>query len=174
MLCNIEILKTSLNDLILNMVLRDASASKNCHFKDCYLSKKGGQKIRVWLDPPPLIRAMPERKRFFFIDVFPNLALFSATFVTIVTAAYFFWLHWHHLTNYRCLYANKSILPLLKPPETAPNWPFVYVILTITILIILILHIIHVIHMFILFIPLPLIYWPGAGAGTARLTRSNS
>ena len=27
---------------------------------------------------------------FFFIDVFPNLAPFSATFVTIVTAAYFF------------------------------------------------------------------------------------
>ena len=22
--------------------------------------------------PPPIIRAMPERKRFFFIDVFPN------------------------------------------------------------------------------------------------------
>ena len=30
-----------------------------------------GQKIRAWVDPPPLIRAMPERKRFFFIDVFP-------------------------------------------------------------------------------------------------------
>ena len=32
---------------------------------------KEGQKIRAWVDPPPLIRAMPERKRFFFIDVFP-------------------------------------------------------------------------------------------------------
>ena len=28
-------------------------------------------KIRAWVDPP-LIRAMPERKLFFFIDVFPN------------------------------------------------------------------------------------------------------
>ena len=33
---------------------------------------KKGQKIRAWVEPPPtLIRAMPERKRFFFIDVFP-------------------------------------------------------------------------------------------------------
>ena len=33
-----------------------------------------GQKIRVWVDLPPLIRAMPERKRFFSIDVFPKCA----------------------------------------------------------------------------------------------------
>ena len=34
---------------------------------------KKGQKIRAVLDPPPpLIRAMPERKRFFSIDVTPN------------------------------------------------------------------------------------------------------
>ena len=33
--------------------------------------KKRGQKIRAWVDPPPIIRAMPERKRFFSIDVFP-------------------------------------------------------------------------------------------------------
>ena len=33
---------------------------------------KEGQKIRAWVDPPPLIRAMPERKRSFSIDVFPN------------------------------------------------------------------------------------------------------
>ena len=26
---------------------------------------KKGQKLRAWVDPPPLIRAMPERKRFF-------------------------------------------------------------------------------------------------------------
>ena len=26
---------------------------------------KEGQKIRAWVDPPPIIRAMPERKRFF-------------------------------------------------------------------------------------------------------------
>ena len=28
---------------------------------------KKGQKIRAWVDPPPT----PERKSFFFIDVFP-------------------------------------------------------------------------------------------------------
>ena len=33
---------------------------------------KKGQKIRAWVDPPPYIRAMPKRKRFFSIDVFPN------------------------------------------------------------------------------------------------------
>ena len=34
---------------------------------------KKGQQIRAWVDPPhPLIGIMPERKRFFFIDVFPN------------------------------------------------------------------------------------------------------
>ena len=27
---------------------------------------KRGPKIRAWVDPPPLIQAMPERKRFFF------------------------------------------------------------------------------------------------------------
>ena len=33
---------------------------------------KEGQKIRAWVDPhPPIIRAMPERKRFFSIEVFP-------------------------------------------------------------------------------------------------------
>ena len=33
---------------------------------------KEGQKIRAWVDPPPLIRAMPEGKRFFSIEAFPN------------------------------------------------------------------------------------------------------
>ena len=36
---------------------------------------KKGQKIRAWVDPPPphpYIRAMPKRKRFFSIDVFPK------------------------------------------------------------------------------------------------------
>ena len=37
-----------------------------------YFLKKG-QKIRAWGDPPPIIRAMPERKRFFSIEAFPNL-----------------------------------------------------------------------------------------------------
>ena len=32
---------------------------------------KEGQKIQAWVDPPPIIRAMPERKRFFSIDPFP-------------------------------------------------------------------------------------------------------
>ena len=32
---------------------------------------KEGQKIRAWVDPPSIIRAMPERKRFFSIEVFP-------------------------------------------------------------------------------------------------------
>ena len=34
---------------------------------------KEGQKIRAWVDPPPLIRAMPERKHFFFIEAFPKI-----------------------------------------------------------------------------------------------------
>ena len=33
---------------------------------------KRGQKIRAWVDPPPLIRAMPERKRFFPLMSFLN------------------------------------------------------------------------------------------------------
>ena len=34
---------------------------------------KKGQEIRAWVDlPSPLIRAMAERKRFFFIEAFPN------------------------------------------------------------------------------------------------------
>ena len=35
---------------------------------------KKGQTIRAWVlgRPPPLIRAMPERKRFFSTDVFPK------------------------------------------------------------------------------------------------------
>ena len=32
---------------------------------------KEGQKIRAWVDPPPIIWAMPERKRFFSMDLFP-------------------------------------------------------------------------------------------------------
>ena len=34
---------------------------------------KEGQKIRAWVyPPPPLIRVMPERKRFFSIEAFPK------------------------------------------------------------------------------------------------------
>ena len=36
---------------------------------------KEGKKIWAWVDPPPLIRAMPERKRFFSIEVFPYTTL---------------------------------------------------------------------------------------------------
>ena len=39
-----------------------------------------GQKIRAWVDPPPIIRAMPERKRFFAVDVFPYFK--DSTFAT--------------------------------------------------------------------------------------------
>ena len=46
---------------------------------------KEGQKIRAWVDPPPIIRAMPERKRFFFIDVFPKyVCLFSLNYYLAV------------------------------------------------------------------------------------------
>ena len=33
---------------------------------------KEGQKIQAWVDPPPLIQAMPERKHFFLREVFPK------------------------------------------------------------------------------------------------------
>ena len=36
---------------------------------------KKDQKIRAWVDLPPIIRAMPERKRFFAVDVFPYRAI---------------------------------------------------------------------------------------------------
>ena len=41
---------------------------------------KEGQKIWAWVDPPPIIRAMPERKRFFSIDAFPNKIRFSISY----------------------------------------------------------------------------------------------
>ena len=40
---------------------------------------KKGQKIRARVDTPPLIWAMPERKRFFFIEVFPNHSVYTIT-----------------------------------------------------------------------------------------------
>ena len=36
---------------------------------------KEGQKNRAWVDPPPIIRAMPERKRFFSADPFPYITI---------------------------------------------------------------------------------------------------
>ena len=32
---------------------------------------KEGQKIRAWVDPPPLFRKCPEENVFFFIEAFP-------------------------------------------------------------------------------------------------------
>ena len=53
-------------------VKNDQKVSNNMILMSKYKGKHGGkkgQKIRAWVDPP-LIRAMPERKRFFSIDVF--------------------------------------------------------------------------------------------------------
>ena len=41
---------------------------KNCHFKGCYLAKKGGQKFRAWVDPPtPLFGQCPKENVFFLL-----------------------------------------------------------------------------------------------------------
>ena len=56
-------------------VKNDQKVSNNMILMSKYKGKHGGkkgQKIRAWVDPPPYIRAMPKRKRFFSIDVFPN------------------------------------------------------------------------------------------------------
>ena len=51
---------------------------------------KKGQKIRARVDTPPLIWAMPERKRFFSIEVFPKnnkiIRLYSKTFFLNITS----------------------------------------------------------------------------------------
>ena len=50
-------------------VKNDQKVSHNMILMSKYKGKHGGkkgQKIRAWVDPPPIIRAMPERKRFFF------------------------------------------------------------------------------------------------------------
>ena len=65
-------------------VKNDQKVSNNMILMSKYKGKHGGkkgQKIRAWVDPPrpPLIRAMPERKRFFSIDVFPNQGLKMAS-----------------------------------------------------------------------------------------------
>ena len=49
-------------------VKNDQKVSNNMILMSKYKGKHGGkkgQKIRAWVDPPPIIRAMPERKRFF-------------------------------------------------------------------------------------------------------------
>ena len=56
-------------------VKNDQKVSNNMILMSKYKGKHGGkkgQKIRAWVDPPPYIRAMPERKRFFSIEVFPK------------------------------------------------------------------------------------------------------
>ena len=50
-------------------VKNDQKVSNNMILMSKYKGKHGGkkgQKIRAWVDPPPYIRAMPKRKRFFF------------------------------------------------------------------------------------------------------------
>ena len=62
-------------------VKNDQKVSHNMILMSKYKGKHGGkkgQKIRAWVDPPPYIRAMPERKRFFSIDVFPYGHTFSS------------------------------------------------------------------------------------------------
>ena len=54
-------------------VKNDQKVSNNMILMLKYKGKQGrkkGQKFRAWVDPPPLIRAMPERKRFFFLLMF--------------------------------------------------------------------------------------------------------
>ena len=50
---------------------------------------KKGQKIRAWVDPPPIIRAMPERKRFFTIAVFPKNSIQSDILSRFSSFSYF-------------------------------------------------------------------------------------
>ena len=39
-----------------------------------HFQKRGPKNLGMgWVDPPPIIRAMPERKRFFSIDPFPHV-----------------------------------------------------------------------------------------------------
>ena len=55
-------------------VKNDQKVSNNMILMSKYKGKHGGkkgQKIWAWVDPPPYIRAMPERKRFFSIEAFP-------------------------------------------------------------------------------------------------------
>ena len=55
-------------------VKNDQKVSNNMILMSKYKGKHGGkkgQKIRAWVDPPPYIRAMPERKLFFSIEAFP-------------------------------------------------------------------------------------------------------
>ena len=46
--------------------------SKKCYFKDYYLVKKRGKKIRAWVDPPPLFGQCPKENIFFSVEVFPK------------------------------------------------------------------------------------------------------
>ena len=88
-------------------VKNDQKVSNNMILMSKYKGKHGGkkgQKIRAWVDPTPLIRAIPERKRFFSIDVFP------------------YQIHWN---NWKSLIAppadHRSSAPLLGPRQTGPE-----------------------------------------------------
>ena len=68
-------------------VKNDQKVSNNMILMSKYKGKHGGkkgQKIRAWVDPhPPIIRAMPERKRFFSIEAFPYVILFGPVFLSL-------------------------------------------------------------------------------------------
>ena len=63
-------------------VKNDQKVSNNMILMSKYKGKHGGKKglkIRAWVDPPPPLWAIPERKRFFSIDVFPYLVLSASS-----------------------------------------------------------------------------------------------
>ena len=63
---------------------------------------KKGQKNRAWVDPPYLIWAMPERKRFFPIDVFPYVQPQNYIFYT-------FWSHaGRHIRQFQFVISNTG------------------------------------------------------------------
>ena len=45
------------------------SLSKKCYFKDYYLVKKRGQKIRAWVDPPPPLFGQCPKENVFFVPM---------------------------------------------------------------------------------------------------------
>ena len=58
---------------------------------------KKGQKIRAWVGPTPLIQAMPERKRFFSIDVFPNFHIQCEFYMLSLIAAFDWQIYERHI-----------------------------------------------------------------------------
>ena len=67
-------------------VKNDQKVSNNMILMSKYKGKHGGkkgQKIRAWVDPPPFIQAMPERKCFFLCCVSVFFCFFGL-FVVVV------------------------------------------------------------------------------------------